>query len=73
MQITYTVRVPGMGFSVEPTGVMCIYSCDSDTVPVPSSPIYQGSLLFFSPWYHIMLILIKIEMSNIYCFIFNIF
>ena len=61
------------GFSVEPTGVMCIYSCDSDTVPVPSSPIYQGSLLFFSPWYHIMLILIKIEMSNIYCFIFNIF
>lgn len=70
-EITYTVRVPGMEFSVEPTGVMCIYSCDSDTVPVPSSPIYQGSLLFFSPWYHIMLILIKIEMSNIYCFIFN--
>lgn len=71
MQITYTVRVPGMGFSVEATGVVCIYSCDSDTVPVPSSPICQVSLLFFSPWYHIMLILIKIEMSNIYCFIFN--
>ena len=60
--------VPGMEFSLEPTGVMCIYSCESDTVPVPSLPIYQGSLLFFSPWYHVMLMLIKIEMSNIYCF-----
>ena len=60
--------VPGMEFSLEPIAVMCIYSCESDAVPVPSLPIYQGSLLFFSPWYHVMLMLIKIEMSNIYCF-----
>lgn len=54
-----------MEFAVEPQ------SCDSDIVPVPSLQIYQGSLLFFSPWYHVTLILIKIEMSNIYCSIFN--